>query len=255
MPTTVRTLTERQPSGSKNGSKTPTEPIGDNARVRTKAVIFDFNGTISDDEPILDRLFREVFAADGTEFTTSYYYERLAGLSDPEIVERALSDHDQPDDPERAARLLRAKVDHYKVVVTQEPTVHESVAEFVRQVAARVPIAIASGALREEVDHVLEIAGIGPLFETVVCIDDVAHGKPEPDGYLLALAQLNAARTEPIAAGDALVFEDADVGVASAHAAGMRCVAIENAAYSGRLAVAERMVTRLDPDCVDELLS
>lgn len=223
--------------------------------MRTTAVIFDFNGTISDDEPILDRLFREVFAADGIEFSTEYYYERLAGLSDPEIVERALEDHEQPADPERAARLLRAKVDHYKVVVAQEPTIHPSVAEFVKAVADQVPIAIASGALREEVAHVLEIAGIGHLFEAIVCIDDVERGKPEPDGYLLALQQLNRTRDEPIEAADVLVFEDADVGVASAHAAGMRCVAIENAAYTGRLGAAEQTVTALDPACVAVLLA
>jgi len=218
-------------------------------------VIFDFNGTISDDEPILDRLFQEVFAAEGLPFDSAYYYDRLAGLSDPEIVERALADHGQPADPVRSARLLRAKVDRYKEVVSADPTITPEAAAFVRAVADRVPIAIASGALHEEVEHVLEIAGIGSLFTAVICIDDVAHGKPEPDGYLLALERLNAGRTDPIVGSEVLVFEDADVGVASAHAAGMRCVAIENPAYHGTLAVADATVTALRAADVPELLA
>ena len=100
----------------------------------------------------------------------------------------------------------------------------------------------------------LAIAGLRDLFDSVVCIDDVEHGKPAPDGYLLALARLNAGRPEPVGAGDVLVFEDADVGVAAAHAAGMRCVAISGDAYHGERATADLVVAELDPDDVDALL-
>ena len=86
---------------------------------------------------------------------------------------------------------------------------------------------MASGALREEVERVLAGAGLLDLFATVVCIDDVRNGKPDPEGYDLALARLNAAvrPDPPIAAADVLVFEDATVGALAAAAAGMRCVA------------------------------
>ena len=90
---------------------------------------------------------------------------------------------------------------------------------------------------------------------TIMCTADVGRGKPEPGGSLPALGQLNNGRAEPIDAADVLVFEDADVGVASAHAAGMRCVAIENAAYTGRLGAAKQTVTALDPACVAALLA
>jgi phosphoglycolate phosphatase/beta-phosphoglucomutase len=118
-----------------------------------------------------------------------------------------------------------------------------------------VPIAIASGALREEVEHVLAIASLRDLFLAVVCIDDVPKGKPEPDGFLLALERLNAAYgSKAVGAHEVLVFEDADVGVAAAHAAGMRTIAIANPAYRGHLGAAEAIIDELRPEDVPQLL-
>jgi len=196
--------------------------------LRPRAVIFDFNGTISDDEPLLDRLFREVLAAEGVDLTSDIYFAELSGLSDPEIVVRALEIGGVEPTLERRERVLHAKIDRYKDEVRRELTVDDGAAGFVRGVAARVPIGIASGAAREEVELVLELAGIGDLFEAIVCIDDVEQGKPDPSGYLLAMAQLNEERSlhESIVAGDVLAIEDSLVGVQAAHAAGLRCAVV-----------------------------
>lgn len=222
-----------------------------------QAVIFDFNGTISDDEPLLERIFAEVFAPLGLQITSELYYERLAGLSDPEIVERALEIGGIQADAALREQLLRAKVDRYREITSQTPAIAAPTAEFVRRAAQRVPIAIASGAVREEVEHGLGLAGLGDLFAAIVCIDDIERGKPDPQGYETALARLN--ETLPAGAGVApartLVFEDADAGVQAAKAAGMRCVAIAGPAYRGSPVAADVVVDGLDPDRLEALLA
>lgn len=228
--------------------------VGAPAAVR--AVVFDFNGTLSDDEPILDRLFREVFAGLGIAMTSEDYYRELAGYSDVEIVERALELHGIPSTPALRAELLRAKVDRYKAIVAEEPPVTAAARAFVRATAERVPVAIASGALREEIEHVLALSGLADAFAAVVCIDDVERGKPDPEGYARALAGLNRAlgAEPPIDPAEVLVFEDADAGVQAAKAAGMRCAVLAGPAYTGEPVAADVTLERLDPALLDRLL-
>jgi beta-phosphoglucomutase-like phosphatase (HAD superfamily) len=209
-----------------------------------RAALFDFNGTISLDEPILDRLFREAFAGIGIELTSEEYYAELSGLSDPEIVVRALELHGRTAEPELCDRLLRAKIDRYKAVVLQEPTVPPDVLAFVRAVAERVPVAIGSGAVREEIVHVLDQHGLRDLFGVLVCIDDVERGKPDPETYLRCLAALRE-HHPGLGPEDCVVFEDSRFGIASAHAAGMRCVAVHTSGELVGLAAADLVVQGL----------
>lgn len=210
-----------------------------------RAVVFDFNGTLSDDEPVLDELFRAIGYDLGLELTSEDYYLSLAGLSDPAIVARLLEWSGSDVD---ADALLAAKVTRYKEIVSAKPTITPQTVAFVEAVAARVPVAIASGAVREEVEHVLGIAGLRERFGAVICADDVEHGKPHPEGYLKAAEALGV---EP---AFTLVFEDADAGVQAARAAGMRCIAIENPAYTGHPVAADLVVDRLDPSLVDRFI-
>jgi beta-phosphoglucomutase-like phosphatase (HAD superfamily) len=209
-----------------------------------RAVLFDFNGTISLDEPILDRLFQEVFAAIGIEISSAEYYAELSGLSDPEIIVRALELHGRRAEEALCEQLLRAKIDRYKEVVLQEPTVTAEIAAFVRFVAERVPVAIGSGAVREEIVHVLAQHDLGDLFDIVVTIDDVEHGKPDPETYLRCLEALR--RRDPgLRPGDCVVFEDSRFGIAAAHAAGMRCIAVHTSGELVGLAAADLVVQGL----------
>lgn len=209
-----------------------------------RAALLDFNGTISLDEPLLDRLFREVFHGIGIELTSELYYAELSGLSDPEIVERALELHGRPADAALCDRLLRGKIDRYKAVVLAEPTVPADVVAFVREAARRVPVAIGSGAVREEIVHVLDQHALRDLFPVLVTIDDVTHGKPDPETYLRCLELLRE-RHPDLEPADCVVFEDSRFGIAAAHAAGMRCVAVHTSGDAASLAAAELVVQGL----------
>lgn len=220
-------------------------------------MIFDFNGTISDDEPLIYRLIREVLSEAGVELDPEVYAAELVGLSDPEIVERALRAGGIEPTAELCESLLRRKVELYKAEVAARPTVSPAVVEFVRTIAARLPVAITSGAFQEEVSFVLEQAGLRELFDVVVCTDDVERGKPDPEGFLKALAGLNERRppSDALAPDDVVVIEDSDAGVAAAKAAGMRCVALGSGAYTGKRAVPDLVVEALDVSLVEQILN
>jgi beta-phosphoglucomutase len=206
-----------------------------------RAVVFDFNGTISDDEPLLAELFVQIFGEIGIEVTEERYWGEFAGYSDPEIVERMLSETGRHD-PAVARGLLDRRAELYLARAAGGETVHPEVAACVREIADRVPVAVASGAVRAEVEAVLEGSGLLPLLATVVTADDVAQGKPDPEGYLIALNRLG------IAGPNALSFEDTHFGVMAAVAAGMRCVGVGTTVSADRLrdAGAESVVASLD---------
>jgi sugar-phosphatase len=128
--------------------------------------------------------------------------------------------------------------------------VHEHVRDAVRYAAERVPLAICSGAARAEIEPVIEAAGLVACFRAIVSSDDVAAGKPDPEGYAKALELLGAAPA------DAVVFEDTEAGVASARAAGVGVVlAMKTTLEPHRLARADRLIDRLDADVVRSCLS
>ncbi len=206
-----------------------------------RAVVFDFNGTISDDEPLLAELFVQIFGEVGIEVTEERYFGEFAGYSDPEIVDRVLSEAGGHD-PAVARRLLDRRAELYLARAGAGETVHPEVAACVREIADRVPVAVASGAVRVEVEAVLEGSGLRPLLAAVVTADDVAQGKPDPEGYLIALERLG------IPGPDALSFEDTHFGVIAAVAAEMRCVGVGTTVSADRLreAGAEAVVASLD---------
>ena len=222
--------------------------------VPLRAVILDFNGTVSDDEPLLFRLLRDTLAERGVELSEGTYFGELAGHSDPEIIERALELGGVEPTPELCESVLRDKIDRYKDEVRRELTVSDGAASFVRALAKGVPVAICSGAVREEVALVLELAGVEDSICAVVCIDDVDTGKPDPSGYLLALARINEERSlhESIIARDVLAVEDSPAGVAAAHAAGLRCAAM--AGDERAEAAADFVIERLDEAAAKDLL-
>ena len=160
-----------------------------------RAVIFDFNGTLSDDEPILYAIYAKLFAEHGRPLTEAEYYRHLAGLSDPEIVHRWLGRRDD------AEQVVHERVNRYREAGADGSTIHAGVRRAVADAAARVPIAIVSGAAAAEIVPVVAAAGLTELFTAVVTSDDISHGKPHPEGYLVALGHLRGRVDGPAGRG------------------------------------------------------
>ena len=81
--------------------------------MRAHAVIFDFNGTLSDDERLMNRLYRALFAAEGIALSSADYDRHFAGRPDPEVIRTVLEEHGDEPSEERVAELLRRKVALY----------------------------------------------------------------------------------------------------------------------------------------------
>ena len=212
----------------------------------TKAVVFDFNGTLSDDEPVLCEIFIRLFAEHGKPLSAQQYFDELAGLSDPEIVRTWLGRDDADVDA-----VIEERVRRYRAAVADGSSVHEHVREAVRYAAERVPVAICSGAARAEIEPVIEAAGLARLFRGIVSSDDVSAGKPDPEGYVKAIALFHG--VDP---GDVVVFEDTEAGVASARGAGAgRVLALTGTLDPRRLRDADELIDRLDIDIMRKCLS
>ena len=209
-----------------------------------RAIIFDFNGTLSDDEPLLCEIFVEMFTARGRPLSAQEYYDQLAGLSDPEIVLTWLG-RDYAD----VDGAVEERVQRYRDAVSDGSTVHDHVREAVRYAAERVPLAICSGAARAEIEPVVEAAGLAPLLRGIVSSDDVVDGKPHPEGYLKALALFDG-----VPAHEVLAIDDTEAGVASAKGAGLVTFAKTGTLDPHRLAAADELIDRIDLELMRRVL-
>src|SRR5919205_2107677 len=168
-----------------------------------RAVTFDFNGTLSDDEEILYGVYAGLFAEHGRPLGREEYYTRLAGLSEHEIVRAWLGDRDDLD------AIVHERIERYRAGVTDGATVSEDMRAAVRFAASRVPVAVVSGATRAEIEPVVAAAGLEACFRTIVDDTDVARGKPHPESYELAVALL--ARDVPgLNPEEVVAFEDTE---------------------------------------------
>jgi beta-phosphoglucomutase len=205
-----------------------------------KALLLDFNGTLSDDEPILCRIFIELFADAGKPLTEAEYFERLAGFSDREIVRMWLG----RDDP----ALVERKIARYRELADGS-TVDREAREAVLEAEKAVAVAVVSGSARVEIEPVLEAAGLTDAITLIVSSEDVARSKPDPEGYLIALHLLG------IDSGDAAAVEDSEAGVAAAKAAGLYTAAVTTTMPAERLSEADEIAQRFDRDLIARLLS
>jgi beta-phosphoglucomutase-like phosphatase (HAD superfamily) len=117
--------------------------------------------------------------------------------------------------------------------------------EFIREAAAEVPIAIASGALRHEIDEIIDAAGVGGLFATIVAAGDTPESKPSPAPYRLAIEQLRERTGRTLDPRRSVAIEDSRWGLESARGAGLRLVAVTSSYPANELPGAELVVNGL----------
>ncbi|THJ24394.1 MAG: HAD family phosphatase [Nitrospira sp. CG24E] len=218
------------------------------------AIIFDFDGVIADTEPLHFAGFRQTLAEIGVDLTESDYYANYLGYDDRGCFIAALAAHQRPTDSSALAQLMQRKAHAYLESVNNHLVVFPGVREFVREAAAAYPLAIASGALRHEIEVILEQAGLRKEFLHITSAEDVTRGKPDPQPFLHALSSLNRQRREQtILAESCLVIEDSIPGIRSARTAGMKVLAVANTHTAQDLHEAHAVIQSLSEIRLNEL--
>ena len=195
-----------------------------------RAVIYDFNGVLVDDEHVHFELFQEVLGEEGVSITAQDYHDVYLGYDDRGCLERALMDAGQDAPRARVDELIARKASRYAAVAERGLRIFPHATENVKLLAERWPIAICSGALRPEIEFVLTKMRVRELVQVIVSAEDA-----EPDGYLLALDGLRARVGEDLEAGHCLVVEDSRAGIQSAKAAGMWAIGLSQTYSSEEL--------------------
>ena len=177
--------------------------------------IFDLDGTLVDTMPLHYTAWEAALRKAGLKgsLDENLFYE-LGGVPSKKVAALLGKHHGLSLDPEA---VYKDKEEVFKSSL-QKLAVIAPVVEFARRVSKTRPVAIASGGTRDVVESTLTKTGLAPLFKVVVTADDVEHGKPAPDMFLLAAKRMGVPPSK------CLVFEDGKPGVTAAEAAGMKWV-------------------------------
>jgi HAD superfamily hydrolase (TIGR01509 family) len=212
-----------------------------------RGLILDFNGIIVDDEPIHFRLFQRVLGEEGIVLTEADYYARYLGFDDRGAFQTGYKENNRSLSEKKLAQLIDRKAGYYQEAIRNHVTIFPGVKTLVSTLAPSVPLAVASGALRHEIETILATAGLIDYFKAIISAEDVKQGKPEPEIFLKALTALNTHNNGiPIAATDCVVIEDSKEGIRGARRAGMKCLAVTNSHPADLLGEAHAVVKSLE---------
>ena len=192
-----------------------------------RALIFDFDGVIANTEPLHFAGLRQTLNEIGIELSEADYYADYLGYDDRGCFVAALTANHRPIDPPTLSRLMKRKATAYLESVRNHQVIFPGIPEFVRDASRAYPLAIASGALRHEIEYILEAAGLRKEFVHLTSAEDVTKGKPDPQPFLVALKALQRRDIE-ITNASCLVIEDSLPGIRGAKAAGMKVLAVTN---------------------------
>jgi beta-phosphoglucomutase len=197
-----------------------------------KAVLFDFNGVIINDEPIHDLLLEQLLIEENLRPKAGEFRELCLGRSDRACIRDLLDARGRSVTEAYLDTLIARKAKAYAEHLRSLDTLplYPGLADFIFHLrAAQVQLAVVSGALRSEIDYVLTQAALQDTFSVIVSGDEHLPSKPQPDGYLCAVDRLNALYPElQLQPGDCLAIEDTFAGIESAKSAGIPVVGVAN---------------------------
>lgn len=223
-----------------------------------RAILFDFNGVLVDDEPVHLEMFQRVLAEEGISLTAEDYYRDYLGMDDRGCFAGVLQKAGEAATVPRLMRLIARKASYYQERMRERgypffPGAAELVSELA---AAGRMLGIVSGALREEVEGALRQAGLRDRFKVLVTAEDVTEGKPDPDGYRKALDALNSEPPLPerlLHPHEVLAVEDSPAGLSAAADVGLSTLGVAHTYPAARLRMADAQADSLRGMTVERL--
>ena len=215
-----------------------------------RAILFDFNGVLVDDEPLHLELFQKVLAEEGIDLSSEQYYAEYLGFDDQACFETVLTRHGVEATSANVSRLIARKAAYYHGRVRESgfpffPGAAELVADVVGE---GLILGVVSGALRDEVEGGLTQLGVRSHFKCLVTADDVERSKPDPEGYSKGLGLLNSTPPLPsrlIHPHEVLAIEDSPAGLQAAAAAGLATLGVAQTYSEDELRDADRVARSL----------
>jgi phosphoglycolate phosphatase/beta-phosphoglucomutase len=195
-----------------------------------KAIFFDFNGVIIDDETIQMKAYQEVLSGHEIALTEELYFGAL-GMDDRTFVRSMFEHAKQPLSDPLLEEVLGAKTGLHRQMIEELP-LFPGVLTFLKATSREFQLGLVSMANIAEVSYVFQRANLTPLFTVSITAEDASVCKPAPDCYLTGLIKLNEKRQQermlPLLASECLAIEDSPPGIQSARAAGMKTLGVTN---------------------------
>jgi len=213
--------------------------------VALRAVVFDFDGVIANSEPLHFRAMRDVLIAEGLSLTESDYYSKYLGFDDIGAFGAIAADRGLNWPERQIRRMVAKKAELLERLETGSSVLFPGAAEAIRRLSSAGPLAVASGAIRPEIDRVLAREGLSSCFMAIVAAGDTLASKPAPDPYLRAVALLSECLATDIEPEECVAIEDSLWGLASARSAGLRTVAVTHTYAANALEGADAVIGHL----------
>jgi beta-phosphoglucomutase len=185
-----------------------------------RAIVFDFDGVLANSEPLHLRSYQEIFEPHGVKLDTKTYCDRYLGFDDEGAFRQIADDYGLILGDEEIELLMAEKTRRLEALLSNVTVLYPGAVACARALAAVWPVAIASGAVRYEIELMLRGSGLLDTFKFIVAAGETDRTKPAPDPYL------RAAELHGVSPASCLAIEDSRWGLESARTAGLRTIAI-----------------------------
>ena len=203
-----------------------------------RAILFDFNGVIINDEPVHLQAYTEVLKSENIEMTEADYYSCL-GMDDKAYIETAFKRAGKNFDAAKTSEIMDAKTKRWRELVEENVPLFGGVENFIKKAEKDFALGIVSMARREEIEHILEKVGLNESFPIIVSAEDISKHKPDPECYRKGFSLIDRWRTQaggsPLIRADCLVIEDAPQGITAGKKAGLKTLGVTNTVEEKRL--------------------
>ncbi len=206
-----------------------------------KAILFDFNGVIIDDEALHKKAYQEMLQAEGITLSDADYYASL-GMDDETFVRAAYERTQHHLSDEKMRSIIERESQLHRGMIEKELPLFPGAVTFVKSAARHFIVGLVSMSRRAEIEYVLERSGLAGAFDVIVSAENVTACKPDPQCYKRAfqLADEVAHRRNlySLIQDECLAVEDAPPGIEAARAAGLRTLGVTNTVPASELRAA-----------------